>query len=193
MAVNLQVVNVNSAKFECIFGRGCEGICCKNGRPSVDKQELDRIEQSLERVLPLMRSRARDLVEEEGFTSKRHKLGLPMLRVVDGWCVFFNKGCVLHQIGVEDGDSYRYKPAQCALFPLDKKDSGEWYVRQKGYDGEEWDLFCLNPDASPMPAAVSLKVEMELAAKMDSAIVPLGNVVDAVFADAKLAPAHFPT
>jgi hypothetical protein len=168
MPVALQVVNLAEAKFECIFGRGCEGICCKNGRPSVDDKELARIEKNLKRVLPHLRPEARALIEEEGFTSNRKKLGSPMLRVVDEWCVFFNQGCVLHKVGAEDGDPYLYKPSQCALFPLDKNDNGDWYVRQWGYEGEEWDLFCLNPKQSKVPAAKSLAAEIEFGAKMEA-------------------------
>ena len=51
-----------------------------------------------------MRPEARELVEEVGFTSNRTKVGQPMLRAVDSWCVFFNKGCVLHTLGAEDGE-----------------------------------------------------------------------------------------
>jgi Fe-S-cluster containining protein len=167
MPVSLSVINLATAKFECIFGRGCEGICCKNGRPSVDAGEQKRIARLLKRVLPHLRPKARAVVEEEGFTSKRTKLGMPMLRVADGWCVFFNQGCVLHKIGAEDGDSYQYKPSQCALFPLDRNDNGELFVRQWGYEDEQWDLFCLNPKATKVPASESLRAEMEFAARME--------------------------
>jgi hypothetical protein len=88
-----------------------------------------------------------------------------MLRVVGGWCVFFHRGCVLHKVGAAEGDKYRYKPAPCALFPLARNDAGDWYVRQKGVEGEAWDLFCLDPAASPRPAAQSLRDEVELAVR----------------------------
>lgn len=52
MPLALPVVNLAEAKFECIFGRGCEGICCKNGRPSLDKREQLRIKKVLKRALP---------------------------------------------------------------------------------------------------------------------------------------------
>src|SRR5580658_6333817 len=83
------LANAAEATFDCIFGRGCEGICCKNGRPSVDKAEEKAIGKVIERVLPHLRPEARKLVETEGFLSNRTKLGQPMLRVVKGWCVFF--------------------------------------------------------------------------------------------------------
>ena len=163
MATMLPVINLADAKFECIFGRGCDGICCQNGRPGVYPAEHDKIASNLHKFLPEMRPEARALVERDGFVSNRRKLGLPMLRVVDGWCVFFHQGCVLHKVGAIEGDKYQYKPAPCSLFPLAKNEKDEWYVRQHGYDGEEWDLFCLSPNASPMPAAESLADEIKLA------------------------------
>lgn len=167
----LAVTNADTATFDCSFGRGCEGVCCKNGRPSVDAAEQAVIQAVLPRVLPLLRPAARDLIEAGGFVSARTKIGRPMVRVVGGWCVFFNAGCTLHTVGIEDGESYRYKPTQCALFPLEKdEDRGAWYVRQWGAEGERWDLFCLNPANSPRPAAESLAPELELAARLDAAV-----------------------
>ncbi len=113
MATSLPVINLSEAKFECIYGRGCEGLCCQNGRPGVYPDELERIEVALEKFLPELRPEARAVVEESGFLSRRTKGGLPMLRVVDGWCVFFHRGCVLHKVGAAEGDKYRYKPASC--------------------------------------------------------------------------------
>jgi hypothetical protein len=164
MATSLPVINLSEAKFECIFGRGCEGICCQNGRPGVYPDELERLEEGLEKFLPELRPEARAVVEEDGFLSRRTKGGLPMVRVVDGWCVFFHQGCVLHKVGAAEGDKYRYKPAQCALFPLARNAEGDWYVRQKGLEDEDWDLFCLDPRSSPMPASRSLRDEVQLAA-----------------------------
>jgi hypothetical protein len=165
MRGSLPVINLSEATYECIFGRGCDGICCQNGRPGVYPEEAARIDANLDKFLPELRPAARTLVEKEGYLSRRRKDGLPMLRVVDGWCVFFHKGCVLHKVGAAEGDKYRYKPAPCALFPLAKTDKGEWYVRQKGVEGEVWDLFCLDPATSPLPAAKSLQDEITLARK----------------------------
>ena len=160
---NLPVVNLSEATFECIFGRGCDGICCQNGRPPVYADEAERIDANLEKFLPHLRPEARRLIENKGYVSGRRKFDLPMLRVVEGWCVFFNKGCVLHKVGAVEGDAYRYKPAACALFPLAKNDKNEWYVRQQGYEDEEWKLFCLDANASSKPAAESLQDEIALA------------------------------
>jgi Fe-S-cluster containining protein len=162
------VANADTATFDCIFGRGCEGICCKNGRPSVTPEEQAAIRGVLDRALPHLRPEARKLIEAEGFISNRTKLGHPMLRVSEGWCVFFSAGCVLHKVGAEDGDAYQYKPTQCALFPVEQDDDGSWFVRQWGLRGEKWDLFCLNPKQSKRPAVESLAAELVLAAKLDA-------------------------
>ena len=161
--LSLTVVNAEQATFECTFGRGCEGKCCQNGRPSVDADEAARIEMNLAKFVPHLRSDAQKLIAKEGCLSKRTKLGQPMLRVVGGWCVFFNEGCVLHKVGAIDGDKYRYKPSQCALFPLERDNDGKWYIRQWGYHGEVWDIFCLNPENSQLKATESLAEEIELA------------------------------
>jgi hypothetical protein len=163
MVGSLPVINLSEAKFECVYGRGCEGICCQNGRPPVEPEESARIDENLAKFLPHLRPEARALIEREGYLSRRTKLGLPMMRVQGGWCVFFHQGCVLHKVGAEEGDKYRYKPAPCALFPLARDEEDRWYVRQWGYKTEEWDVFCLNPGASPVSAAESLKDEVELA------------------------------
>lgn len=170
MSTPLPVLNLSTATYECIYGRGCDGICCQNGRPPVTAAEADIIQANLDKALPHLRPEARTLIEDQGFLSKRKKTGLPMLRVVDGWCVFFNSGCVLHKIGATEGESFRYKPSACALFPLDRTTEGEWFVRQWGMLGEEWDLFCLNPKQSPIPASESLRDELVLAATVEGEV-----------------------
>jgi hypothetical protein len=167
MPTSLPVINASEATFDCIFGRGCDGICCQNGRPGVYPDEEARITKHLRKFLPHLRPEARALVEKSGYMSNRRRGGLPMLRVVSGWCVFFHEGCVLHKVGAAEGSKYRYKPAACALFPLAKNAKDEWYVRQWGVENEEWDLFCLNTAASPRLATESLGEEMALARHYD--------------------------
>jgi Fe-S-cluster containining protein len=163
---SLPVINLDQATFECTYGRGCAGICCQNGRPSVGADERERIDVNLHKFLPQLRPEARTAVEEDGYCSRRLKMGEPMLRVVGGWCIFFNEGCVLHKVGAAEGDKYRYKPILCSLFPLGKDERGRWFVRQHGYKAEAWNVFCLAPDASSEPAAVTLQEEIALAAKV---------------------------
>lgn len=157
--MSLAVINLDSARFDCTFGRGCEGICCRNGRPPVYAQEAQRIDDNLARILPLLRPEALAVVSQDGYLSGRRKAGQPMARVAAGWCVFFNQGCVLHRLGEAEGDSFRYKPGVCSAFPLAMDDRGQWYVRQQGYKGEIWELACLDPQSTTLPANVSLQRE----------------------------------
>jgi Fe-S-cluster containining protein len=168
MLASLPVLNLKEAKFECIFGRGCEGICCQKGKPPVTDDDIARIELAMPKALPHLRDAARKKIEKVGYLSNWRKEHKPTLRVADGWCVFFNQGCVLHKLGMAEGDSFKYKPVLCAVFPLDVADNGQWYIRQRGFLHEPWDLFCLDPNASPKPATESMKSELELAERISS-------------------------
>lgn len=166
-AIELRVVNLDTATYECTFGRGCDGVCCRDGRPLVYPEEILSLAENLGRFLPLLRPRARAVVEKQGFVSNRRRLGQRLMRVVEGWCVFFNAGCVLHRVGALEGDKYRYKPAVCSLFPLQQNEHDEWYIRQHGFENEKWNLFCLDPNNSIVPAANSLRDELALAKRFD--------------------------
>lgn len=163
--LSLKVINGATATFECIYGRGCDGICCQQGRPPVSDDERERIDANLSKFLPLLSPAQQKLIETTGYLSNRIKAGRRMLRVLNGWCIFFNQGCVLHKVGSAEGDKFRYKPAPCSLFPLERDDdSGDYYVRQHGYKGEQWtSLFCLDPKQSSQLAVASLGEEMEFA------------------------------
>jgi hypothetical protein len=129
----------------------------------VDPDEIEHIQENLEKFLPHLRPEARRRIERTGFMTNRTKEGRRTLAVEKTWCVFFNEGCVLHKVGLIEGDKFRYKPWQCATFPLTPVRGGrnakEWYVRQWNQRGEAWDLFCLNPAESPKPAAGTLAEE----------------------------------
>lgn len=158
MSFEFTIINLDAAKFECTFGRGCEGICCREGRPPVYAEEVEQIEAHLEKFLPRMRPAAQAVARRSGFLEpRRRKIGQRVMRLSRGWCIFFNEGCVLHRVGAEEGDAFRYKPSLCSLFPLQQDGHNLWYVRQKGYKGEIWDLPCLNPQATAIPAAESLR------------------------------------
>ncbi len=166
--VQLPLLNGQEATFECVYGRGCEGLCCQNGRPGLRDDELHRIREAIPKIVPMLRPAARKIVQRSGVVTRRTRDGLPLVPVQGGWCLFFNEGCVLHKLGVQEGDAYRYKPLQCALFPLLWDDQGRWYVRQKGYMNETWDeLFCLNPQHSQRKAIDTLQTELAIAAKLN--------------------------
>ena len=164
----LPVVNLGEARFECTYGRGCDGVCCREGRPLLYKEEIERLDRDLSRIAPLLRPEARAALRRRGYATHRRRLGERVARNAGGWCIFFNRGCVLHRLGAEEGDRFRYKPAVCSLFPIQSDDHGNWYVRQKGYKGEKWDLFCLDPANTRKPAAESLVAELWLARSFEA-------------------------
>jgi hypothetical protein len=168
MALELTIINLDEAKFECTFGRGCDGICCREGRPPVYADEVESITAHLHRFLPLMRVEARTAAKRSGFlVSRQRKNGQRVMRLTSGWCIFFNQGCVLQHVGASEGDPYRYKPSICSLFPIQRDNDDQWYVRQKGYKGERWNLPCLDPKTSAVPARESLRDEIALAEQFD--------------------------
>ncbi|HTF91237.1 MAG TPA: DUF3109 family protein [Planctomycetota bacterium] len=161
--VELNILNAKSATFECVFPV-CGGVCCKNGRPGISPGEAQRIQDNLPKFLPHLLPKSRRLVETRGFLTRRVKEGRRTLAVSEGWCIFFNEGCVLHKVGAEEGERFAYKPWHCVAFPLEKDaKTAEWYVRQHGYRGEAWDVFCINPKESSKPALTTLAAEIEFA------------------------------
>jgi hypothetical protein len=161
--LSLPILNLAEARYECTYGRGCDGICCREGRPLVYPEEIERLDANLPRFLAELRPEAQAAIRRRGYVTHRRRLGQRLMRRADGWCVFFNQGCVLHKIGALEGDKFRYKPAVCSLFPIQADGAGNWYIRQKGFLGEKWDLFCLDPANSPVPATESLREELALA------------------------------
>ncbi len=157
----LPILNLAEARFECTFGRGCDGVCCRDGRPPIYPEDFTAIQAAMATILPRLRADVRPMIERDGFLTRRRKAGQPTLRVAGGWCVFFNRGCVLHDLGV--------KPSLCAVFPLAKDLRGRWYVRQKGYLNEKWSLPCLDPAPGTPPAAESLRAEIALAESFETA------------------------
>ena len=164
---SLTVVNAATATFDCSFGRGCEGLCCKQGEPSVSAAEQATIETVLPRLREHLRPAALKMIDEAGWLSGEIKLGQPMIRTEGEWCVFFNAGCTLHKLGMLDGDFAQYKPTQCVLFPLEPNGDGTWYVRQWHENDEQWnDLFCLNPANTPLKAVETLAPELIYAERL---------------------------
>ncbi|MBF0545339.1 MAG: DUF3109 family protein [Candidatus Riflebacteria bacterium] len=156
------IVNLNQAKFKCHFPK-CGGNCCKNGRPGLAKEEISIIENNLEKFKLLMRPEALKTLNQKGFLTKRIKGGRQTMAVSGSWCIFANEGCVLQKVGNEEGEKWKYKPFFCVLFPISRDGEGtDWYIRQKGYKGEEWDLYCLErTPTEKQPAINGLSDELD--------------------------------
>jgi Protein of unknown function (DUF3109) len=166
----LVVINLAEARYDCTFGRGCDGVCCKTGRPPVYAEERKHLDAHLHRFLPLLRPEAQTAIRRHGYLMRRRRQGQPLLRRAGGWCVFFHQGCVLHKVGEAEGNKFKYKPSVCALFPIEQDKHDRWYIRQKGYKGEAWDLFCLDPANNPKRAVDTLRDELALAKSFQDAV-----------------------
>ncbi len=155
------VTNLASARFECVYP-SCGGLCCMNGHPAIEPAEEELLRANVDKFVDRLRPPARAQIAAHGFLTKDPNGGRPTLAVSRGWCVFFHDGCVLQKVGAEEGDEYRYKPWRCALFPLKRHErSGDWFVRQRGIEGERWSsLFCLNPAESEKKAGETLRREV---------------------------------
>lgn len=158
----LKVINLNEATFKCVFP-ACGGICCRDGEPELEPAEVAKIEANMEKFRPHLRPAALEYLATRHFMTEHIKEGRPMMGVVDGWCLFHNEGCVLHKVGAVEGDKFAYKPWRCVTFPLERHDRDRWIIRQWGEFGEDWDLFCLNPKESPLPARETLADELDFA------------------------------
>ena len=167
MPVPLPILNSTEARFECTYGRGCDGVCCREARPLIYPQEIEKIDAKLHEVLPLLRPEARSFIQRHGYLTQRRRMGERTARHTNGWCVFFNEGCALHKLGAAEGDKFRYKPSVCSLFPIQQDEDDHWYVRQKAYKRERWDLFCLDPASTTVSAVESLQEEIALAQRFD--------------------------
>jgi Fe-S-cluster containining protein len=157
----IQIENAHAARFRCVFPV-CGGLCCKTGRPSVTPDDVERIRRDYDKFVPLMRPDVRRFLKRHPWLSSRKKDRNRTLSVAGGWCVFYNDGCILQKVGMDEGEPWRYKPDVCVRFPIEpvRNREGHYYVRQWEYRGEGWDLFCLNPAEDPTPVTESLKAEI---------------------------------
>lgn len=153
------LINARQARFRCDYP-ACEAKCCSSSRPTLEAAELARVLGNLHKFLPLLRQRARDVIGAAGITTRRRKHNCASVAVVDGRCLFYNEGCVLHKVGASEGDRWRYKPWRCITFLLTTCGDGEWYVRQWGPHGERWDVGCLGPRRTRERAAPHLSAEI---------------------------------
>lgn len=153
------IQNISHARFRCNFPN-CGGICCQNGRPGLDPEEIDRISANIEKFIPFLRPAAIRHLRSGSYLSNRRKEGRKTIAVVNGWCVFANQGCILQKLGEQEGEKWKYKPHLCVLFPISHdKGSAGWYIRQKGYRGERWELQCIENAAIEKDFAKEFLIE----------------------------------
>ena len=127
------------SNWECIFGRGCQGVltgpapelvqgCCSYGAHFTDKQDVKRVEAAAE-TLTKKQWQFYKQGRERGVV-KTTKAGEVVSRLVDGACIFLNRpdfpggpGCALHGAALERGERpLDLKPEVCWQLPLRRDD-----------------------------------------------------------------------
>jgi hypothetical protein len=128
-----------TSNWECIFGRGCQGVltgpamemvqgCCSYGAHFTDKKDVRRVEAATER-LTKSNWQFRKQGRERGVV-KTNKDGDVVSRLVDGACIFLNRpdfpggpGCALHRAALENDERpLDWKPDVCWQLPLRRDD-----------------------------------------------------------------------
>jgi hypothetical protein len=156
--------------WECIFGRGCQGVltgpapelvqgCCSYGAHFTDSADVSRV-----------RAAAKTLTDDEWQFAKvgrrqgvieKQADGTKVTRIVDDACIFLNRpgfptgpGCALHQVAMKRGvRPLDMKPDVCWQLPLRREDVtdasgrvvsmvGEWERRHWGEGGDEFHWWC---------------------------------------------------
>jgi len=163
--------------WECIFGRGCQGVltgpapemvqgCCSYGAHFTGDEDVARIKKAAAK-LSAQEWQFRKEGRKEGIVEKEAG-GADVTRMVDDACIFLNRpgfaggaGCALHRAAVERGrEPLEWKPDVCWQLPLRREDATDestgrvtstvtqWDRRHWGAGGEEFHWWCTeSPDA----------------------------------------------
>src|SRR5690242_9379847 len=83
-----RILNLAEARFDCTYGRGCDGVCCRKGRPLVYRDEAERIDRILPELLPSLRPEAWKAIRRRGYLKSRTRLGQRVMRGAGGGASF---------------------------------------------------------------------------------------------------------
>ena len=156
--------------WECIFGRGCQGVltgpapelvqgCCSYGAHFTDSADVARV-RAAARTLSDDEWQFAKIGRRQGVVEKQAD-GTKVTRIVDEACVFLNRpgfpagpGCALHQAAMKRRiPPLDLKPDVCWQLPLRREDVtdaagrvvsmvGEWERRHWGEGGSEFHWWC---------------------------------------------------
>jgi hypothetical protein len=178
--------------WECIFGRGCQGVltgpaedlvqgCCSYGAHFTDDDDARRVERAAKTLTAdqwQFKSRAKDGV------LRTNKAGETMTKLVKGACIFLNRpgfergpGCALHVAALDRGESYiDLKPDVCWQLPLRRDEEvledghvvtriAQWERRNWGKGGKDFHWWCTEaPEAFTSSTRVVDSMRDELVA-----------------------------
>ena len=156
--------------WECIFGRGCQGVltgaapelvqgCCSYGAHFTDDEDVARVEKAA-RTLKKSEWQFAAIGRRDGVVTTEAD-GTRITRQVDDACVFLNRpgfptgpGCALHQAATARGrEPLELKPDVCWQLPLRREDTTaadgrvtstvtQWDRRHWGDGGAEFHWWC---------------------------------------------------
>ena len=156
--------------WECIFGRGCQGVltgpapelvqgCCSYGAHFTDSADVARV-KAVAKTLSDDEWQFAKIGRRQGIIEKQPD-GTKVTRIVEDACIFLNRpgfptgpGCALHQVAMKRGrPPLELKPDVCWQLPLRREDLtdatgrvvsmvGEWERRHWGEGGEEFHWWC---------------------------------------------------
>jgi hypothetical protein len=180
--------------WECIFGRGCQGVltgpapelvqgCCSYGAHFTDSADVARVRKAARALTADEWQYARE--GRRGGVVATEADGTRITRLVDDACIFLNRpgfpagpGCALHLAALHRGVApLELKPDVCWQLPLRREDStdeasgrvtstlSQWERRHWGAGGEEFHWWCTEaPEAFGARRAVYETMEAELRA-----------------------------
>lgn len=192
-------VNFLLSSWECIYGRGCQGVltgpapeleqgCCSYGAHFTDAADAARV-----------RAASKTLTDEEWQYAKLGRRkgvvateadGTRTTRIVDQACVFLNRpgfpagaGCALHLAALRRGlKPLELKPEVCWQLPLRREDFtdstgwvvstiGPWGRRHWGEGGSEFHWWCTEaPEAFCAAKSVFESLRDELVAMVGARV-----------------------
>jgi hypothetical protein len=156
--------------WECIFGRGCQGVltgpapelvqgCCSYGAHFTDDDDVARVKAAAAQLTP-EQWQFRKEGRRKGVVAKEAD-GTRVTRLVDDACIFLNRpgfpagpGCALHQAARQRGmEPLELKPDVCWQLPLRREDTTDdtgrvtttvmqWDRKHWGGGGEEFHWWC---------------------------------------------------
>jgi hypothetical protein len=201
------------SRWECIFGRGCQGVltgpapelvqgCCSYGAHFTDAEDEARVEAAAA-TLGAEHWQFRPEGRRRGVI-KTNTSGERVTRMVAGACIFLNRpdfaggaGCALHRAALDRGERpMDLKPDVCWQLPLrrEERDDGgghitstivEWKRSDWGAGGQEFHWWCTE---APEAFAGTGAVYRTMADELTGLVGPVVYARLAAYLDARSGP-----